>query len=280
MYAGFLAAGRGTRAHRRRGRRRRPSAPASTCRWRATWCWHRRRPASIRGSSTSACTLAAATCGGSSDASDARPPPRSCSAATRSTASKPRPRAWPGAACRRDQLLDAALTLARRAASRPAAGHGPGQGHPRRHARRWPPRPTPSPSSSRPSAGRWPSRSSPNACKPYAPASVGTRAGSLGVVRRAQRSGLHHRTAPHGRSPPAASLRARAQRVGPPLPLVVGDAGGLDVPGRVGDALVAQLALEHPADGAAGQLGAELDVAGQGEVRAARRCTSGTAPPR
>ena len=43
--------------------------------------------------------------------------------------------------------------------------------------------------------------------------------------------------------------------------------GRLDVPGGVGDALVAQLALEHPADRAAGQLGAELDVAGQREVR-------------
>ena len=47
-----------------------------------------------------------------------------------------------------------------------------------------------------------------------------------------------------------------------------------------GDALVAQLALEHPADRAAGQLVAELDVARQREVRAAGRCTSGTAPPR
>ena len=63
----------------------------------------------------------------------------------------------------------------------------------------------------------------------------------------------------------ASRTARRRQRGGSAL--LVGDAGGFDVPRRVGHALVAQLALEHPADGAARQLGAELDVAGQGEVR-------------
>src|SRR5690606_30057653 len=49
-------------------------------------------------------------------------------------------------------------------------------------------------------------------------------------------------------------------------PLLVGDAGGLGVPGGGGDALGPQLPLEHPADGAPGELVAELEVAGQGEV--------------
>ena len=58
------------------------------------------------------------------------------------------------------------------------------------------------------------------------------------------------------------------------------EAGRLAVPGGVGDAVVAQLVLEHPPDRVARQVGAELDVARHREVRHLLDATTGTAPPR
>jgi enoyl-CoA hydratase len=60
-----------------------------------------------------------------------------------------------------DDLLDAALVMARRAAGRPAR-RWPGPRPPSTRPPGWPPQPTPSPSSSTPSDGRWPDPSSPN----------------------------------------------------------------------------------------------------------------------
>src|SRR3984957_8557590 len=48
--------------------------------------------------------------------------------------------------------------------------------------------------------------------------------------------------------------------------LLVGDPGDFGVPGGRGHSFVAQLPLQHPAHRAAGELGAELDVAGEDEV--------------
>ncbi len=64
------------------------------------------------------------------------------------------------------------------------------------------------------------------------------------------------------------------------LAALVGDVARLEVPGRVGHALVAQHALEAPADRAARQLVAELDVAGEREVRELLDAPAGTALPR
>src|SRR5436305_1752910 len=49
--------------------------------------------------------------------------------------------------------------------------------------------------------------------------------------------------------------------------LLVGDTGGIGVPGRWSHTLGPQLALQHAAHRAARELGPELDVPGQGEVR-------------